>query len=63
MTDTRKLEEPTPENKSKVTGELTDSELNQVSGGTPEEDAQKEAENKANAAALSAFNQMLRQLP
>ena len=33
MTDTRKLEDQNPENKSKVTEELTDGELNQVSGG------------------------------
>jgi hypothetical protein len=36
MTDTRKLEDQTPENKSQATGELTDGELNQVSGGSGE---------------------------
>jgi hypothetical protein len=35
MTDTLKLEEQNPENNSKATGELTDGELNQVSGGWP----------------------------
>jgi bacteriocin-like protein len=62
VTDTRKLEEQTPENKSKVTGELTDSELNQVSGGTPAEDAQKAADEKEQAAALNNFNKLISSL-
>ena len=33
MTDTRKLEDQTPENKSKATGELKDGELDRVTGG------------------------------
>jgi bacteriocin-like protein len=52
MTDTRKLEDQTPENKSKVTGGLTDSELNQVSGGA-------NAEDKQQAEALKTFQQVL----
>jgi len=35
MTDTRKLEEQTSENKSKASGELKGSELDRVTGGGP----------------------------
>ena len=56
MTDSRKLEDQTPENKSNVTGELTDSDLNQVSGGVPEED-------KKQADALKGFQQLINELP
>jgi hypothetical protein len=56
MTDTRKLEDQTPENKSKATGELTDGELNQVSGGAPEDD-------KKQADALRGFQQLINELP
>jgi bacteriocin-like protein len=43
MTDARKFGDQTPENKSKVTGELTDRELNQVSGGaTSGQEGQKD---------------------
>jgi hypothetical protein len=53
ITDTRKFEDQTPENKSKATGELTDSELGRVSGGG------KAVENQEQNKTLNDFNAVL----
>ena len=52
MTDTSKLEDQNPENKSKATGELKDGELERVNGGAV-------TENKEQAEAVRVFAQAL----